>query len=176
MTVLLFYIWLTNQNGVFKNTIVYPSFWKSRKPLLSGLGFKNTIGNHSLLSRENLYHGLMVVVVDGWNHFSSFFSFIINWFIAHVELYIWRYITLCKTKFLCNLKFVQVVCRGTWIPNSPYESRQDFSTCFRGSNATFLKTLKWSLSDPSLLPPVKSNQKKGTFLKVLNAIVLIFFA
>ena len=46
------------------------------------LGFKNTLGNRPLLSPENFYHGWMVDEwmggwMDGWNHFSSFFFFIL---------------------------------------------------------------------------------------------------
>ena len=32
-TVIPFYIWLKNQTWLFKNTLLYPIFWKSRKPL-----------------------------------------------------------------------------------------------------------------------------------------------
>ena len=32
LTVFPFYMWLTNQNWVFKNNLLNPTFWKSRKP------------------------------------------------------------------------------------------------------------------------------------------------
>ena len=92
-------IYLYMSKGPFEHLNIYLQYG------LRKLGFKNTILHRPLFDPKNFYHGWMV---DGWNHFSSFFFFILLWYIAHVQIYILNYITLCKTKVLWVLKFGQV--------------------------------------------------------------------
>ena len=68
--------------GPFEHLYIYLSYG------LRKLGFKNNLGNRAVLSPENFYHGWWWWMVDGGcNKFSSFFIFILIFYIAHIQLY-----------------------------------------------------------------------------------------